>query len=378
MVSEADETQFQQWVDEIWNGPNIYDHFNWKSILDQESIVPDLQIKNHPDINFMHRKTHAEDIYFLYNPDSVARRLQCTFRVQQKIPELWNPRNGEVKRSGQFVCSDESIKVWLDLEALESVFVVFRASAKGVLSVSDPGNRQDMEFYLDRNQVLIAEADQNMHAEVELSSGKTIEVVVEDLPKSFEIEGSWDVEFLKEHDYAGKHRFDHLLDWKDHPEENIKYYSGTAIYRNSFEWKDGLADEQNQYIMELGNVKIVAEVFLNGVNLGVHRMDPFSMNISEALRQGANVLEIKITNQWSNKLIGDERFPFSFSGYKLEGNFPKGIMMDWYVKNQPLPSGERTTFCTAPFYRATDELMPSGLLGPVQIRVKKVEKLPIQ
>ena len=79
-------------------------------------------------------------------------------------------------------------------------------------------------------------------------------------------------------------------------------------------------------------------------------------------------MEIKITNQWSNKLIGDKRFPPSYSGYKLEGNFPKGTMMGWYANNEPMPDGKRSTFCTADFYNSNDPLMPSGLLGPVKIK----------
>ena len=176
-------------------------------------------------------------------------------------------------------------------------------------------------------------------------------------------------------DYEGKHIFQELSDWKDNEDENIKYYSGTAIYRKSFDWPDDLNKKENRYILDLGDVKIVAEVKLNGTYVGVDWMPPFELDITEALMNGENQLEIRITNQWSNKLIGDELFPPSYTGYKLEGNFPKGKMMDWYVNNEPLPAGQRTTFCTADFYDADDELMPSGLLGPV--RIKMIKQLPV-
>ena len=90
--------------------------------------------------------------------------------------------------------------------------------------------------------------------------------------------------------------------------------------------------------------------------MGVSWLSPFELDITDALLAGINHLEIYVTNQWTNKLIGDERYPTSYSGYKLEGNFPKGRMMDWYVNNEPLPGGKRTTFCTGGFYKAGDPL----------------------
>lgn len=259
---------------------------------------------------------------------------------------------GEILKTGQFKCAEETTKVLVNLEAEESVFVVFRESAKGVSSVSEPEKFNNGEYFLTKDNQLFVEASSDN--------------------SPLKIEGDWEVEFLEEHDYAGKHIFENLSDWKDHADENIKYYSGTAVYRTSFKWDKDLSNPENTYILDLGDVKIVAEVRLNGKELGVSWMPPFKVDITDALKVGENQLEIKVTNQWSNKLIGDERFPPSYTGYKLEGNFPKGIMMDWYANNKPMPEGQRTTFCTASFYKADDELMPSGLLGPVQIITTKL------
>jgi hypothetical protein len=190
-----------------------------------------------------------------------------------------------------------------------------------------------------------------------------------------EISGPWEVEFLKGHDYEASHIFKELSDWKDHADDNIRYYSGTAIYRNRFDFAAPLPDEESQFILDLGVVNIVAEVFLNGKSAGVSWIPPHMVDISDALEPGENQLEIRVTNQWSNKLIGDERFPLSFTGYRLEGNFPKGKMPVWYANNEPMPEGKRTTFCTGQFYEVNDELMPSGLIGQVQIKTKKVKTL---
>ena len=350
--SDEDKNVFAMLVDKIWSVETTYTGFNWNVILNDEHIVPDFQVEGREDITFIHRKLNNEDVYFFFNPDSVEQPFKCTFRVEGKIPELWNPMTGDVVKTAQFISDGKQTRVWIDLQAQESVFVVFRESSKGVTAVAEPDKLKAGKYFLSADNKL----------RVEKQSEKP----------SFKLEGSWDVEFLKEHDYMGKHTFNVLSDWKDHANENIRYYSGTAVYSKTFNWDQELNKKERTYILDLGDVKIVAEVSLNGHDLGVLWMPPFRVNISDALKQGENRLEVRVTNQWSNKLIGDERFPPSCTGYKLEANFPKGIMMDWYANNEPMPAGQRTTFCTADFYKPTDELMPSGLMGPVLVEEKIV------
>lgn len=348
---EKDKTTFAKLADEIWENQKTYSDFNWEKIMKAENITSDFEIFEREDFPFIHRQMEKQDIYFLFNPDSSPQQFKCTFRVKGKIPELWNPMTGDTKKSGQFMEDNGHTKVWINLDAEESVFVVFRESSKGISAVSNTEDLAKGEYFLTKENQL----------KVEVFSDKSPQ----------KIEGSWEVEFLKENDFAAKQVFDELTDWKDNPDENVKYYSGTAIYRTTFNWENDMSNP-DKYILDLGDVKIVAEVTLNGKNLGVDWIPPFELDITDALVQGENQLEIRITNQWSNKLIGDERFPPSYVGYKLEGNFPKGKMMDWYINNEPLPAGQRTTFCTADFYKVGDELMPSGLLGPVFIKKKKI------
>ena len=205
------------------------------------------------------------------------------------------------------------------------------------------------------------------------ADGKEVETVVQGLPVPYDIKGSWKVEFRKEDDYEAAHIFEALGDWKDHPVDEIKYYSGTAIYNKTFRVEDQFIAEDIQTILDLGEVAIVAEVWLNDELVGIDWMPPFRLNITKNLKKGENKLVIKVTNQWSNRLIGDQRYPKQDGGYRYAGSMPKDEdkMPDWYVNNQPMPQGPRTTFCTGNFYKDGDELMPSGLLGPVRIIAKK-------
>nr|WP_319509528.1 glycosyl hydrolase [uncultured Draconibacterium sp.] len=351
--SEQNKNAFIELANKIWSGEKVYTDYNWSKMMNAENIDSDFNVFNRDDISFIHRSLQGEDIYFFFNPDSVLQQFECSFRVEGKIPELWDPMTGETHKTAQFKNENGKTKVWINLDAEESVFVVFRESSDGVPTVSEAKELKTDNFVLNAQNELQQETLSN--------------------EKPLEIDGSWGVEFLKEHDYQATHTFHKLADWKNSSVDEIKYYSGTAIYRKSFSVDESYIKENNKYILDLGDVKIVAEVKLNGSSIGVDWMPPFELEITEHLKAGENELEIEITNQWSNKLIGDERFPASYTGYKLEGNFPKGIMMDWYANNEPMPAGKRTTFCTASFYKADDELMPSGLLGPVQIKTEKVK-----
>jgi hypothetical protein len=356
-ISDEEQGEFEQLCNEIWSGSSTRADSDWGSIFNRMGLSPDLEIQGRNDINFMHRRLDGVDIYFLYNPDSIGRQLECTFRIGHKIPELWNPMTGDITKSGQFKSQGQMTRVWIDLEAEESVFVVFRENASGVSAVSNPEKLAGAEYFLNEGNQLLTLAHSN------------------DAP--LEIDGPWEVEFLGMREDPKMYSFDNLQDWKDHHDESIKYFSGSAIYRKKFTFLPGDGTWEDRHFLDLGEVKIVAEIKLNGKSLGVLWMPPFLVDISDALQVGDNYLEITVTNQWSNKLIGDERFPPSYTGYQLEGNFPKGKMIEWYVKNQPMPPGQRSTFCTAQFYKLGDPLMPSGLLGPVYMISKRLKRVDI-
>jgi hypothetical protein len=375
LKSPEDMNTFQKLVDEIWSNPKTYIDYNWDKIVTDKGLSSDFEIVGRDDITFMHRKIDETDIYFTYNPDSIPRQFEYTIRVNEKIPEVWNPMTGKTKKIGRFVKKDYQTTAWVTLEAEESMFIVFRESSKGVISVAEPRNEPfTNEYVLDKDNNLFLESSENGVYEATTSTGKKIKNVVDNILKPTQVIGSWNVEFLKGHDYEATNIFDSLSDWKDNSIDDIQHYSGTAIYRKTFAFdKSGLSKDK-RYILDLGDVKIVAEVRLNGKYVGVDWMPPFQLDITEFLKVGDNQLEIKITNQWSNRLIGDERYPVNYT-FELEGNFPKKIMPDWFMNQEPIPAGKRTTFSTATFYKATDSLMSSGLLGPVRIKVFKNVKI---
>ncbi len=131
--------------------------------------------------------------------------------------------------------------------------------------------------------------------------------------------------------------FDKLTSWSENTDGGIKYFSGTATYQNTFTMPTLV--QSATYEIDLGEVKNLAEVIVNGQNIGILWKKPFKIDISKALKTGQNSLEIKVTNTWVNRLIGDAQSD---------------------VKT-------KITFTIMPFYRGQEPLLPSGLLSEVKI-----------
>jgi alpha-L-rhamnosidase len=159
------------------------------------------------------------------------------------------------------------------------------------------------------------------------------------------------------HLQTGKLKFDKLEDWTKRPEKGVKYYSGIATYSKTFDLRKL---NQSRLFLSLGEVNCMARVRINGKDLGVAWTAPWQIDITNAVKQGNNQLEIEVANLWANRLIGDEQFPDD--GIK-DGKWP-----DWLLEGKPRTSG-RYTFCTFKFYTTNSPLQKSGLIGPVNIIV---------
>jgi hypothetical protein len=186
-----------------------------------------------------------------------------------------------------------------------------------------------------------------------------------------EITGPWQVRFDPK--WGGPKApvtFDTLKDWTKSSEPSIKYFSGTAIYSKTFDVPDlKLKNKNSKLFLDLGTVHALCEVWLNGKNLGVVWTAPWRVDISSAVKTKRNQLEIKVTNVWANRMIGDEQQPADCE--YGQGDFGNGGPLksfpDWFVKSQPRPSQERFTFTSWNYFNKNSSLISSGLLGPLTI-----------
>ncbi len=257
---------------------------------------------------YVHRQTAEVDLYFI----SGQGRARCVFRVAGKKPEFWDPMTGAIGDPIEWhPTEDGRTAVVLELPQNGSIFVVFRHPSE-----SSPPVRSSP-------------------------------VLAETVP----ITGPWQVSF--DPDWGPKQPivFESLIPWNEHADEEIRYFSGTAIYRKSFE----LSSQQASRVacLQLGQVCHVAEVRLNGKNLGIIWTTPWRVEVTGALREGTNELEIAVTNTWVNRLIGDAGLP------------PERRRTQTNVALRP---GKRSAdFRLFQGFASEDPLVTSGLLGPVKL-----------
>lgn len=189
------------------------------------------------------------------------------------------------------------------------------------------------------------------------------------------LEGTWTVDFPEGSGAPAQIALDALTDWKDHPDPGVHYFSGTGTYHKTFEYT--LPKDGSRVWLDLGDVQNMAEVRLNGHPCGILWHAPFSMDVTEALREGENELEIRVTNLWVNRMIGDEFEPDDivwdepFRYNYAPGNPIVGSMMkevpEWLEKGLPRPSQGRHAVMVFKFFSQYAPLHPSGLLGPVAL-----------
>jgi hypothetical protein len=312
---EADETVRQMARD--WR---LLPEGSWNEVFREDRLNPDFEGEG---LHWIHRRFGSRDVYFVANPSQDKLERRCLFRIRGKFPSLWNPETGEIHSLRHVEeTGDHRIAVELAFEPAQSWFVVFTEKRFQGPYRPDP---------LDTRMETITE-----------------------------VRGPWRVRFDPGWGGpAGVVDFDKLTDWSLHPDSGIRYYSGTATYHTSFQVKaSGFPSH-----LDLGNVKVIARVSLNGKDCGIAWKPPFRVDISQAVREGENELVIEVANTWVNRMIGDERLPLdaSWKNWETLEEWP-----EWFREGRSSPTG-RYTFTTVRHYTKESPLQCSGLLGPVTL-----------
>jgi hypothetical protein len=203
------------------------------------------------------------------------------------------------------------------------------------------------------------------------ANGQKFAASVASVPAPSEINGPWRLSFPPNLGAPGAVTLDRLISWPDHPDEGVKYFSGTAAYETDFTVTPEQAAAGNRLILDLGAVKNIAQVIVNGRTLATLWKPPFATDITRAVKPGPNRLEVRVTNLWPNRLIGDERKKpdREWTSTRNLVAFPK-----WLLEGKKSPTGQ-VTFTTGRHWFADSPLLPSGLLGPVRLLPAKTAPL---
>jgi alpha-L-rhamnosidase len=252
---------------------------------------------NH-SIAWTHRKTNNADIYFISNPADTAQYVALSFNIKGKKPEIWDAVDGSMSESFGWQVNNGRTWIFEKLEPNQSFFIVFRHKAAEYIPEMKRKTLKETIILID-----------NWHLQFDTSFGGP----------------------------AGKVPFTKLDSWSSSQDPSIRFYSGTATYHNTFDVDE--AEDKRSFFLEIDSIFNIATIKINGVNCGTLWTPPYYCNITNAVRQGKNKIEIAATNTWHNRLIGDN----------------------------VLPPDKRVTWTTAPFRLKDKPLLPAGIVGNVKI-----------
>jgi hypothetical protein len=329
------------WIRPIGRGRFILAS-NRSAALREIGVAGDFEIAGRSEgdlgpLDFIHRKTTDDEFYFIRNKTMDPQTLPCRFRVAAAtnglVPEFWWPDSG--RRSAchdwKSIASSQT-ELPVTLGPLGSVFVVFRKASTANREPLDP---------LAGNTFVAAES-----------------------PAPLALDGPWQVEFPEGWGAPRTTNFAKLQSWTESDNEGIRFFSGIATYRKTFELLESLA-KRDRLFLELGDLAEIAEVTLNGKRLGLAWLPPYRIEISGAVHAGANQLEIRVANLWANRLNGDSLLLESrrFTRSNLDRIQTDPTSDSSYGR---VPGGK-----TRPVYDKIPPLMKSGLFGPVRLIIPR-------
>ena len=249
-------------------------------------------------IVYNHRTMKNADVYFISNQSGSRIAEPVSFRVAGRVPELWQAVTGERREAPVWQTQGNRTEVMLTLEPLESVFVVF----------AKPAGRSPRA-----------------------TATETVR----------ELACDWTLSFESDPLHRGPAKplaMSALADLTRNADPAVKYYSGTVTYRTKFNAAKPAKGER--VTLSFGSVREIARVKVNGRDVGGLWTAPYEVNVSDALKDGANELEVEVCTSWVNRLVGDAS----------------------------MPATKRPTWISTGGYRPNSPLRPAGLVGPVNLR----------
>jgi hypothetical protein len=300
-----DRIEFTRLADELWSGGaetrlgegKVFAGIAVEAALAKLGVQPDQEVpgRAEPPLQFHHRYLDDGELWFVSNPKPAPFAADVLFRINGRIPELWDADTGK-RQPLSFRIENGRTLVPLTLDGGGSALIVFRqTSTVTSRAIPTPAMRT-------------------------LAS----------------IDGEWAVRFQPNRGAPEGEVKLPLGSWTDNANSAIRYFSGTATYTKAVHVPK--VTRGSRVILELGEVDDIAEIVVNGKSIRTLWKAPYRADVTDALKSGNTEIQIKVTNRWVNRLVGDAQ--------------PGATKIGWTVK---------------PAYSANAPLLPSGLLGPVRL-----------
>ncbi len=287
----------------------VFKRGNLAEALNQINTAPDVIMPKNTPVLWTHRKLPELEIYFLTNQSDSIQTFTASFRVSDLNPQFWDLASGDARYLTQFTRQNGRTQLQLTLAPAESGFIVFSKEEAPAIHSQSNAPIQDI----------------------------------------LSLTNPWSVQFKNDKIGIDTHiEMDSLVDWTQLEQEDLRYFSGTATYTQTFVL-DSLP-QSGRIFLGLENADVFANITVNNTFMGGLWTAPWELDITDALNSGSNTLQIEVTNLWVNQLIGDSR--------------KKAEEKRTWTLNNP--------------YSIEDKLMPSGLKGPVTLKMKNPNYVELQ
>lgn len=293
-----------------------------EEVMEELKISPDFEVKGIDNcdrhIDYIHRQTEAEDIYFVSNSSQSMQNFTAIFRVDaNRIPEIWDAETGLVQREVEYSKAENGIQIEFIMDPLASRFVIFRNKSEGN---NDSRLGYDLQYGFHKKKKAIG------------------------TDESIDITDNWELSFDSLMGGPESYQLAKLSSWTDIEDDGIKYYSGKAIYNRSFSIGEELLSKGAEAYVVFQDIQEMASVHINGHDCGIVWTPPYKANITQYLKAGENNITVEVINTWNNRIVGD-------------------------VSN---PAGKQYTQTNIKYkFKSDKPLLKSGLMGKAEILLIK-------
>jgi len=249
-----------------------------EQVLEELNVHPDFEVQGIDNcdshIDYIHRQTETEDIYFVSNSSPKEEKVTCVFRVDKnRVPELWDAETGLIQRDVEYSIVENGISIEIIMDPLASRFVVFTNNSAGE---NDAGLTYDLQY--------------GFHGESF---------------KPMDITDNWDISFNTEMGGPKTYQLEKLTSWTDSDNQGVRYYSGSANYRRDFSISEETLSKGAEAFVRFEDIQEMAHVFVNGNDCGFVWTPPYKANITPYLKAGTNKITVQVINTWNNRIVGD-------------------------------------------------------------------------
>lgn len=373
LIPPGEEAEYERIADTMWAGcaggtttarygqGTIHCSADARDALMAMGVAPDFSYRlkttdadalGTPSFEYVHRRTANAEIYFVRNTQPMELKAILSFRVRGQEPELWNVDDAAIAPALAYKETDDGrTEIPLTFPAKGSVFVIFeRPTQRHLVEIEKEGStefpsiREGTGVFSSGKQSWIATIP-GTYLATDSQGGRTTFVIK---PSDLETRAAmaWTLSFPVGWGAPASVPVEHFQSWTQSTDPGVRYFSGTAVYRTILQIPASFVTPGRQLWLQLGQVREIATVLVNGHAVDTLWRQPYASRIDPFVHAGDNVVEIKVTNLWPNRIIGDL---------------------------QPSATA-RYTHTNVRAYTKDSPLLPSGLLGPVTVQIDSMQR----